>query len=95
MPRRQLAEILVDSQAGVPALLRMKLGGYQVALSVDTAKGDPILGDPDPPRRFGGNGIIAVDEIKVAILGNALKRGMVTLEPNAVPAHVGYFQARG
>ena len=74
--RGQISEVLVYPHAGGPALLRVELGSHQVAPSVDATKFHAVLGGADLAIVVGGDSIVAVDEIEVAVLRNAVKHGM-------------------
>ena len=73
----------------------MELGGGHIAVGVDAAKGHVIFGDAGDGSGVVGSGEIAVDEVEVAVLGDALKDGVRLLEGYGVPTHVRDFEAGG
>ena len=69
----------------------MELGSYQVTFRVYATEWDSIFGSTCDCIRVFRVGVIAVDEIKVAVLRYSVKQRVLNLEVDIVPSHVGNF----
>ena len=66
----------------------MKLGCYQVAVGVYATKPNTVLCGAVHSFGVFRRGVITMDEVEIAVLGDARDQRVLLLEVYAVPAHV-------
>src|SRR5579864_3795475 len=86
--RGDVAEVCVEAQPEVGALLRMKLGGYHVLMSHDGCEVDSVVccgHDRFGLRRIG---VVGVDEVEIRPVGDLLHEWMRSADRDVVPANL-------
>ena len=86
-------KVAVQVQACIGAFFGVKLGGKEVVAGDCGSKPVAIVGQAYAVRGVGGAGVVAVQEVKPAFIGQALPHGVGLALAHAVPAHLRDFVA--
>lgn len=90
-----VGEVFEEFEAEGLAFFGVELGGEEVSSADHGGEGEDVFGFGGDPGFVGGGDVIAVDKVEVGLVGNVGEEGLVAIDLEGIPAHVGDFDARG